>query len=699
MRRDKNDMGRNLFEGDGTSSASAHVNVPTTQLRLDDEEVSITLRRAWDRALRMLSQRVNKPTFETHLRGLKPLAFAEEVNERGQVVRRVTVGAPSAFTRSWVEGRHAPLIREILEEIFDGTVILEFALTPKEGDSGQGSGLRGSSVPAPPSRPTTSTSPLPLDLGTDDISQPIQRQATAQGKVERLGTSWETSREELPNAETVASQLSNTDTQKPIANAYGQDQAVRPVAERRTVQTPPSTTVRTSSSPPTRNEQNTSSSADHGSQGTNQRHPDAPEINPRFTFDKFIVGPTNRLAHGGAFAVATSPGERYNPLFLYGPPGLGKTHLLHAIANAQIQKTGNAKPRIAYMSGEAFTAQYVTSLRQQKAEEFRRRLKSVDLWLVDDIQFIAGKEHTKEEFFHTFNALQSAGKQIVICSDRSPRELRAMDERLQSRFESGLVADIAPPDLETRLAILQKKAENESTRVPDDVLLYMARLVQSNIRTLEGALVKLVAYASLMNSPVTTQMAEGILERYFIAAGAGEIGNHGATTAFSMPMPTPKGDPLGGATFSGTAGDKRQPTSFKGTEAGTAPTASTSTIKLTPELIRNVVAKRFNVPLDELNGKRRDRDVTNARQVAMHLLRELTDISLPGIGQLFGGRDHTTVIHACDRIKSQIGMDDEMRFMVEGILEEMGSPVALRDQTPPARHVGQTFEQGLFNNK
>jgi chromosomal replication initiator protein len=364
-----------------------------------------------------------------------------------------------------------------------------------------------------------------------------------------------------------------------------------------------------------------------------------------------------------------------------------------------MQKAGNTKPRIAYMSGEAFTAQYVTSLRQRKAEEFRRRLKSVDLWLVDDIQFIAGKEQTKEEFFHTFNLLQSAGKQIVICSDRSPRELRAMDERLQSRFESGLVADIAPPDLETRLAILQKKAENESTRVPDDVLLYMARLVQSNIRTLEGALVKLVAYASLMNSPVTTQMAEGILERYFIAAGAGELGKNAPTTAFSMPMPTPKGAPLGGGSFSGTPNTpytQSVPT-VPGYES--SPSPATSPIKLTPELIRRVVAKRFNVPLDDLNSKRRDRDVTNARQVAMHLLRELTDISLPGIGQLFGGRDHTTVIHACDRIKSQIGMDDEMRLMVEGILEEMGKPTPKRDQVPPARHVGQTFEQGLFDGK
>ncbi len=716
------------------------INSPITQLQFGDEDVSITLRRAWDRALRMLSQRVNKPTFETHLRGLKPLAYSEATDGRGLPVRNVTIGAPSAFTRSWVEGRHAPLIREVLEEIFDGAVVLDFALSPKEGD--KPSGVGGAGDPA-------RRAPLPgashgRGNGASLATTAATRLTAPEANPERLGSTWERSREQgdgitarvdaPPAPRTPASRAT------PGQSSAAGERVIHPTsdefAETEAAAHPPARAV---PAEPTRTPR--IQPAPNADAVRNMppvlagRHPDAPEINPRYTFDKFIVGPTNRLAHGGAFAVATSPGARYNPLFIYAPSGLGKTHLLHAIANAQMQKTDGAKQRIAYMSGEAFTAQYVTSIRQHKAEEFRRRLKSVDLWLVDDIQFIAGKEHTKEEFFHAFNALQSAGKQIVICSDRSPRELRALDERLQSRFESGLVADIAPPDLETRLAILQKKAENETTRVPDDVLLYMARLVQSNIRTLEGALVKLVAYASLVNSPVTTKMAEGILERYFIAAGSGLAPVGGLTQTF--PSVSPKFDPVGiregraratgDDARTGGARDGRVPGGLGNTPsaspeamppatkprptpdapnhppitARTAPaTAHGSPLPpLSADLIRRVVAKRYNVPLDELGGKRRDRDVVNARQVAMHLLRELTAISLPGIGQLFGGRDHTTVIHACDRVKAQIGIDDEMRQMVEGILEEMGNPTSGRETPPVPRHAAQTFEQGLFGDK
>ena len=637
MKRESYDTNGNLFAAEILSAG-----------RTAAEGVPMVFVRAWDRALRMLSQRVNKPTFETHLRGLKPLAMTEEISDRQQLVRRAVIGAPSAFTRSWVEGRHIGVIKEVLEEIFDGAVFVTVGLTPKQLE---GTTLRPAPVPA---------------LAATDTANAAANAAPGSADVSQTDAYSDTLALDVPAAAPKPAPVKIAATPVPTG---------KPV------------------------------------------NPDAPEINPRYTFDRFIVGPTNRLAHGGALAVAGSPGQRYNPLFLYGPPGLGKTHLLHAIANTQLARPSAQRPRVAYMSGEAFTAQYVTSLRQQKAEEFRRRLKSVDLLLVDDIQFIAGKEQTKEEFFHVFNTLAQSGKQIVICSDRSPRELTAMDERLQSRFESGLVADVAPPELETRLAILQNKAEGETCRVPDDVLLYMARLVQSNIRTLEGALVKLVAYASLTNSQVTTQMAEGILEKYFIASGAGlatDIGtgrSGGGNSAFVptgakpfagvattttrpaaatrsgapdrvpyvpvalRPAPTfavtaeptraSIAAPVAPAVFASVAPAVPAPLPQTGGNAGGAGA-------LTPELIQRVVARQFGVAADDLAGKKRDRDVTNARQVAMHLLRELTDMSLPGIGQLFGGRDHTTVIHACDRVKAQLDADDSMKILLAGLVAEMG---------------------------
>jgi chromosomal replication initiator protein len=320
---------------------------------------------------------------------------------------------------------------------------------------------------------------------------------------------------------------------------------------------------------------------------------------------------------------------------------------MHAIGNEVARTQGIDPRRVAYFSGESFTSQYITSLREQRADEFRRKWRSVDLWLVDDIQFIAagGKEHTKEEFFHTFNALYQTGKQIVISSDRSPRELRMMDERLRSRFECGLIADIAPPDLETRLAILHRKADGEGMRIPDEVLLYMAKLVQSNIRTLEGALVKLVAYASVVNSPVTTELASSILERYYIAAGIG---------ADEDGKPSLGTDPA--ATVSSALGRGYDGRGEYGA--------------ISAELVQRVVAKRFGLPPDALSGKKRDRDIVNARQIAMHLMRELTEMSLPGIGQMFA-RDHSTVMHSCDKVKTQIPHDEDLRSLVEDLTTQL----------------------------
>lgn len=495
----------------------------------------------------MLATRVNKPTFEAHIRTLKPLELSEST-DREQPVYVVTLGVQTAFTREWVEKRHAPTIQNLLEEILDRDVRLRFTLVAKDPPKEKA---------AKPATPSLFDAPAPERKKSESEAPPL--------------------------------------TLTPVPHKLPD--------------------------PP-------------------KGAPDAPELNPRYTFNNFVTGPTNRLAHSGAIAVAQSPGTVYNPLFLYGPPGLGKTHLMHAIGNQLREMQPDA--RVAYVSAEAFTSSFQASLREKRTEAFRRNWRGVDIFLVDDIQFLAGKEYTREEFFHVFNEMYQMGKQIVICADRSPRELRAMDERLRSRFESGLIADIAPPDLETRLAILHKKAEAEGMRIPDEVLLYMARLVQSNIRTLEGALVKLIAYASLVNSPVTTQLAADILERYYIQAGIG-------------------------ASLPGAA----EPTGDNDVPPSLSMMASGLRGQITPELIQKIVARRFNMSVDTLTGKRRDRETALARQIAMHLARELTELSLPGIGQVFGGKDHTTVMHACERIKTQMPLDDSLDNLVRDLATQI----------------------------
>lgn len=327
-------------------------------------------------------------------------------------------------------------------------------------------------------------------------------------------------------------------------------------------------------------------------------------LNDKYTFDSFLVGRSNRLAHAGAMQVAQRPGEVYNPLFLYGGPGLGKTHLLQAVAHAMREK--NAHARIAYVSGEYFAQHYIMALREHATEDFRRQYRMVDVWLVDDIQFIAGKEHTKEEFFHTFNALYQSGKQIVLASDRSPRELNTMDERLRSRFQSGLIADIGAPDLETRIAILQRCREREKANIPDDVLTYIASAIQSNIRALEGALTKLLAYSSIMGLPIRPELAQEVLSEYFI----------------EKPVPTRK---------------------------------------LTVEIIVGEVGELFGITVEALRGPNRNKEVSQARQIAMYLCRELLpEMNTSTTGAAFGGRDHATVVYACQRVKSMREIDPEI---------------------------------------
>ncbi|HAA24862.1 MAG TPA: chromosomal replication initiator protein DnaA [Ruminiclostridium sp.] len=328
-------------------------------------------------------------------------------------------------------------------------------------------------------------------------------------------------------------------------------------------------------------------------------------LNPKYTFDTFVRGSGNQFAHAGAVAVAEFPAKRYNPYFIYGGVGLGKTHLMHAIGHYIIEQ--NPKAKVLYVTSEKFTNELINSIRDDKNEEFRNKYRNIDVLLIDDIQFIIGKERTQEEFFHTFNSLYEAQKQIIISSDKAPKEIDTLEERLRSRFEWGLIADIQPPDLETRIAILKKKAQLEKFEVPDEVLTYIADNIVSNIRELEGALNRVVAYASLTNSPMTVELTQECLKQMITNSGPKEI---------------------------------------------------------TPSIIMKTVSRYFDVNPEHLIGKKRSRDIAFPRQLAMYLCRELTDLSLPKIGQAFGGRDHTTVLHACDKIYEELQNNSEIKRAV-----------------------------------
>jgi chromosomal replication initiator protein len=333
-------------------------------------------------------------------------------------------------------------------------------------------------------------------------------------------------------------------------------------------------------------------------------------LNSRYTFSNFIVGSANRLAHAAALSVAERPGHAYNPLFLYGGVGLGKTHLMHAIGNAVATKF--PRKRILYATSEKFTNDFINSIREQRMEDFRNRYRRIDVLLIDDIQFIAERERTQEEFFHTFNAIHEAGKQIVLSSDRPPKAITTLEERLRSRFEWGLIADLTPPDLETRIAILRSKAEDQLNLIPPEVIEFIARKVVSNVRELEGALNRVIAYASMSGMPINNELASAVL---------------------SNVMYNPK---------------KRS---------------------ITPQRIVRAVADYYGVNLDQLRSSKRDRAIVVPRQIAMFLIREETDISLLRIGAELGGRDHSTVLHACDKIARELSENDEMRREISAVRE------------------------------
>lgn len=339
---------------------------------------------------------------------------------------------------------------------------------------------------------------------------------------------------------------------------------------------------------------------------------DASTLNPKYTFDTFVTGKSNQLAHAASLSVAENPGHGYNPLFLYGGVGLGKTHLMHAIGHRILKN--HPEMRVLYVSSEKFTNELINSIRDGHPEKFRDKYRTIDVLMVDDIQFISGKTSTQEEFFHTFNALHDDNKQIILSSDRPPKEVEKLEERLRSRFEWGLITDIQAPDLETRIAILRKKAMVDHIEVPNDVMFAIANRIDTNIRELEGALTRVVAYASLTNQPVTTAVVTEALKDLFPTSGSQEV---------------------------------------------------------TPEIIQEIVASYFKLQVEDLHAKKRSRSIAFPRQIAMYLCRELTESSLPAIGQFFGGRDHTTVLHAYDKIKKEKETDEKLSQILSELIDRI----------------------------
>ncbi|HUC93592.1 MAG TPA: chromosomal replication initiator protein DnaA [Paenibacillus sp.] len=337
-------------------------------------------------------------------------------------------------------------------------------------------------------------------------------------------------------------------------------------------------------------------------------------LNPKYTFDTFVIGANNRFAHAASLAVAEAPAKAYNPLFLYGGVGLGKTHLMHAIGHYILEH--NPSTRVLYISSEKFTNEFINAIRDNRGESFRIKYRNIDVLLIDDIQFLAGKEQTQEEFFHTFNALHEERKQIIISSDRPPKEIPTLEERLRSRFEWGLITDIQPPDLETRIAILRKKAKAENLDIPNEAMVYIANQIDTNIRELEGALIRVVAYSSLINQDISSHLAAEALKDII-----------------------PSGRPR----------------------------------MITIQDIQARVGEYFGLKLEEFKARKRTKAVAFPRQIAMYLSRELTDYSLPKIGEAFGGRDHTTVIHAHDKITQQVKADQDLYKIVQNLTDKIKS--------------------------
>jgi chromosomal replication initiator protein len=514
----------------------------------------VNAKQIWQTTLERLYAKVPAPIFSTWFQGTTALSFQDGV---------LVVGVVTTFSKAHLEVRYIDLIRSILAEVVGSSIDVRFVVareTPQEDEAAEDL--------LPPSTPP----PAPKRSYRLPKNRLLRREET----------------QVFNEAPFTANSVSPT--------------LARPVAHR-------SSSV--SSSPENR-------SSDSQSVQPGLFFAGEGVLNPRYTFSSFITGKSNQLAHAASLAVAENPGHVYNPLFLYGGVGLGKTHLMHAIGHM-----GEAAGlNVLYVTSEKFTNEIINAIRFQKTEEFRAKYRQIDILLVDDIQFIAGKESTEEEFFHTINSLHSANKQIVVTSDRPPKAISSLQDRLRSRFEWGLLADIQPPEYEHRLAILRSKAESLRFAVPASVIEYVARPECSSVRELEGALNRVIAYATLHDAALSVDLAAQALENVY--------GSAAAQPAVSRTM-------------------------------------------LTANVVLEGVCRYYHVDAERMLSKQRDREIVWPRQVAMYLMREETDASLFQIGAVLGGRDHTTIIHGCEKVRTEMSRDERIRQEIAAVLESLRS--------------------------
>ncbi len=603
------------------------------QLEFGEEDRTAILGRAWELALHLLAGKVSTVAYATYIQPIQPISYVGSV---------ITLGISNAFYRERIEKNHVNAIRSALEFHLDTTGV-QIVFTVLSRDEQRSADARRAEAGKNKLKPGQTALSLDVEPTNDPATaretqystgrrQDRMRDDTADGPAPdaaAANSSVNTPRKTAPangrqstaSAQSsfggaynnAAANSSGGNDAPAYKSSYNANNASTKTTASGTASNSSSDDSASASNVPSVTPRNNTPRSNPKSKIENRKSPEPLPIpslplNERYVFETFLVGRSNRLAHAGATGVAERPGEVYNPLFLYGGPGLGKTHLMQGIAHTVRKRDPRA--RIAYVSAEYFAQHYISSINSHATEDFRRQYRDVDLWLVDDIQFIASKDHTKEEFFHTFNTLYQSGKQIVIASDRSPRELNTMDERLRSRFQSGLIADISAPELETRIAILQQCRQREGFVVANDVLDYIASAIQSNIRALEGALTKLIAYSSIHNTSATAELAQSVLSEYFI----------------------------------------EKPIRSR---------------KIGVDDVINAVAPYFGVAPAAIKGPNRNKDVSLARQVAMYLSRELLpELNMKTVGEAFDNRDHATIVYACQRVRGLMEVDTELKTMI-----------------------------------